>query len=86
MKKVKKVSDAVLTADQEAEAQRLAELIAAKAQQEALTLARMLVSRAPTQMLGQTEFEVRDRVHRLGAFAVETALNERKKGGTSGRA
>ena len=84
--RAKKPIDVVLTADQEAEAKRLAEIIAAKAQEEALTIARMLVSRAPSELLGQTEFEVRDRVHRLGAFAVETALNERKKGGTSGRA
>jgi hypothetical protein len=33
-------------------------------------------------LLGQTEFEVRDRVHQIGAKAIETALDERKKGGT----
>jgi len=86
LNKVKKLNEVVLTADQEAEAKRLAELIAAKAQEEALILARMLVSRAPAELLGQTEFDVRERVHQLGAFAVETALNERKKGGTLGRA
>jgi hypothetical protein len=78
--------DIELTADQEAEAKRLAEIIAAKAQEEVLALARLLVSKAPADMLGATEFEVRDRVHRLGAFAVQAALNERKKGGTQGRA
>ena len=35
---------------------------------------------------GQTEFEVRDRVHKIGAKAFETALDERKKGGTKGPA
>lgn len=75
-----------LTADQEAEAKRLAELIAAKTHEEVLALARLLVSKAPADMLGATEFEVRDRVHCLGAFALQTALNERKKGGTQGRA
>jgi len=37
-------------------------------------------------LLGATEFAIRDRVHKLGAFALETALKERKKGGTKGRA
>lgn len=71
-----------LTPEQEAEAQRLAVLILAKAQEETLRLARLLVGKADHELLGATEFEVRDRVHRIGAFALETALNERKKGGT----
>ena len=35
---------------------------------------------------GATEFEVRDLVHKIGARAIETVVNERKKGGTKGRA
>ena len=34
----------------------------------------------------KTEFEVRDAVHRLGAQALQAALDERKKGATRGRA
>jgi hypothetical protein len=49
-------------------------------------MARLMMSKEPRDLLGATEFEIRDRVHKLGAFAVETALNERKKGGTKGRA
>ena len=75
-----------LTPEQEAEAQRLAEIIAQKAKEEALTMARLLVSKKDHELLGATEFQIRDRVHKLGAFALETALNERKKGGTKGRA
>jgi hypothetical protein len=75
-----------LTPEQEAEAQRLAEIIARKAKEEALYMARMLVSRADHELLGATEFEIRDRVHRIGAHALEAALNERKKRGTTGRA
>lgn len=86
LKTVKKVKDVVLTADQEAEAKRLAAIIAAKAKQEALALARMLVAKAPEELLGETEFQVRERVHQLGAFALQTAVNERKKGGTQARA
>jgi len=75
-----------LTAEQEAEAQRLAALIFEKTKEETLRIARLLVSKADHELLGATEFQVRDRVHRIGAFALETALNERKKGGTTGRA
>lgn len=80
------MSELVLTPEQEAEAQRLAEIIGKKAQEEALQIARLLASKPDAQLLGATEFEVRDRVHELGAFALETALQERKKGGTRGRA
>ena len=37
-------------------------------------------------IFGRTEFEVRDRVHRIGAKAVELTLAGRKKRGTSGAA
>lgn len=75
-----------LTPEQEAEARRLAALIGKKAQEEALHMMRILVSKPDAQLLGATEFEVRDRAHRLAAHAIETALQERKKGGTTGRA
>jgi hypothetical protein len=47
-------------------------------------LADLLASKPDRQLLGQTEFEVRDRVHKIGARAFETALEERKKGGIKG--
>ncbi len=75
-----------LTPEQEAEAQRLAERVMMRTRQEVLDIARLLVSKADRDLLGQTEFEVRDRVHRIGAHALETALAERKKGGTRGPA
>ena len=71
-----------LTPEQEAEAQRLAEIIARKAKDEALGMARLLVSKADHELLGATEFEIRDRVHRIGAEALASAVNERKKRGT----
>ncbi len=80
------MSDLQLTPEQEAEAQRLATLIAQKAHEEALRMARILVSKPDAQLLGETEFEVRDRAHELAAHAIETAVNRRKKGGTTGRA
>lgn len=78
--------DLHLTPEQEAEAQRLAAIIGKRAQEEALLMARILASKPDNKLLGPTEFEIRDRAHKLAASALETALNERKKGGTKGRA
>jgi hypothetical protein len=75
-----------LTPEQEAEARRLAEVIATKAQEELLQMARLLVSKRDDQLFGETEFQVRDLVHQIGAHALQTAVNERKKRGTKGRA
>ena len=80
------MADIVLTPAQETEAQRLAALILQKTQQEVLHVARLLVSKTDSQLLGATEFELRDRVHQLAAHALQTALNERKKGGITARA
>jgi hypothetical protein len=80
------MADIQLTPEQEAEAQRIAAIIGEKLQEETLRLARLLASKPDAQLLGKTEFEVRDRVHHLGARVIETALEERKKGGTTGRA
>jgi hypothetical protein len=41
----------------------------------------LLASKPDRQLLGQTEFEVRDHVHKIAAKAFEAALDERKKGG-----
>jgi hypothetical protein len=49
-------------------------------------LAELLASKEDGQILGATEFEVRDRVHKIGAKAIEAALNGRKGGGIRGRA
>jgi len=51
------------------------------ARREVQDIAELLASKPDHQILGKTEFEVRDRVHKIGAKAIETALNERKKRG-----
>jgi hypothetical protein len=79
-------SNLQLTAEQEAEAQRLAATIAVKTKEELLQITRLLVSKQDHELFGETEFEVRDLVHKIGARAIETTVNERKKGGTKGRA
>lgn len=71
-----------LSAEQEAEAQRLFQILKRTTDDDLLALARLLASKKDRELLGQTEFEVRDRVHQIGAKAIETALGERKKGGT----
>jgi len=78
--------DIPLTPEQEAQAQRLFEAIQRTFLDEARQLARLLASKDDAHLLGTTEFEVRDAVHRLGAQVLQTALNERKKGATKGRA
>lgn len=77
------MADLTLTPEQEAEAHRLADLITQKTREEVLQMARLLVSKADHELLGATEFEIRDRVHHIGSHALETALNGRKKGGTT---
>src|SRR4051812_38479463 len=49
-------------------------------------MAKLLASKPYKQLLGQAEFEVRDLAHDLGARALQTALDERKKGATRGPA
>ena len=75
-----------LTTEQEAQAQRLTDLIMAKTREELLQMNRLLASKKDGDLLGATEFDVRDRVHKIGAQVLEAALNERKKGGTDSRA
>ena len=74
------MADLPLSAEQEAEAQRLFELFQEPLLQEARRLARLFASKSTTHLLGQTEFELRDAVHQLGAQMLQTALDERKKG------
>jgi hypothetical protein len=82
----KRVNQVALTVEQEAEAQRLAEIVAKRTQEEVLQMCRLLVSKRDEEFFGKTEFAMRDRVHDLGSYVMETALDERKKRGTKGRA
>jgi hypothetical protein len=77
------MADIPLTPAQEAEAQQLFETIQQAFLDEARQTARLLASKDDRHLLGQTEFEVRDAVHRLGAHAIASALQGRKKGGTA---
>jgi hypothetical protein len=70
-----------LNADQEAEAQRIYERLEAAFDQERMRMARLMASKGNHELFGPTEYEVRDRVHELGARVLETAANERQKKG-----
>ena len=73
-----------LTPDQQAEADRIYQILRERTDADLRQLAELLASKPDHQLLGATEFEVRDRVHRIGAEALSTALAERKKRGTRG--
>ena len=75
-----------LTPDQAELSDRIYQALRPAADSDLRGLAELLASKPDRQLLGQTEFEVRDRVHKIGAKAFETALDERKKGATKGPA
>lgn len=75
-----------LTPEQQAEAQRIYEILRARADEDLRHLAELLASKSDGQLFGRTEFQVRDRVHEIGVKALETALTERKKRATGGPA
>ena len=80
------MSSSPLTPEQAEQAERIFRSLRQAVESDLRSLAESLASKPDRQLLGQTEFEVRDRVHKIGARAIEAALNERKKGGTRGPA
>jgi len=69
-----------LTPEQELQAQALASRIREAVDSDIVQLARLLVSKPEHEIFGQTEFEVRDIVHHLGAAAMQTHLGQKKNG------
>lgn len=67
-----------LSPELEAQAQELLGRLRSQADDELLALARLLVSKSDHEIFGDTEFEARDIVHRLGAKAFETHLAQKK--------
>ncbi len=72
-----------LPVEQQAEARRLLGHLTAACAADLEGLACLLAGKADRDLLGRAEFEVRDRVHAIGAKALEAALAGRKKGGTT---
>jgi hypothetical protein len=75
-----------LAPEQLAEAQRTFEVMKEAVEEDLWRMACLMAGKPDSQLLGRTEFEVRDHVLQIGAKAVQTAVNGRKKGGTRGAA
>lgn len=72
----------VLDAEQQAEAERIYQRIRGAFDDEAKRIAQLMASKETRDLFGQTEYQLRDRVHALGAEALQAAADERiKKGG-----
>jgi hypothetical protein len=63
------------------EEQRIYELLGKVSDQELRRMAKLLAGKKDSELFGQTEFELRDRVHELGARALEAVAEERQKKG-----
>ncbi|MBX3415955.1 MAG: hypothetical protein KF708_24955 [Pirellulales bacterium] len=61
--------------------QRIYELLGKVSDQELRRMAKLLAGKGDSELFGQTEFELRDRVHALGARALEAVADERQKKG-----
>ncbi|MEA2632490.1 MAG: hypothetical protein QOE66_2709 [Chloroflexota bacterium] len=75
-----------LTPEQEAHAQELAETMLKALEGDVLQMTRLLASKPDHQVLGQTEFQIRDLVHQIGAKAIQAELEARQKKVTKDRA
>jgi len=70
-----------LPEDQARRAEELYQSLRAAADKAPRAVAELLASKPDNQLFGETEFQLRDIVHRVGAKALETAARQRKKGG-----
>jgi hypothetical protein len=61
--------------------QRLYERLREATDADLRRMARLLTVKSSKDLFGQTEFDLRDRVHELGAKALEMAADERQKKG-----
>jgi hypothetical protein len=76
------MSFAHLPEDQARRAEQLLESLKASTEDDLHAIAELLATKPDHQLFGQTEFQLRDLAHRLGAKALQTAAQQRKKGGT----
>ena len=80
------MSTADLTPEQEAHAQELAKTVLKALEGDVLQMTRLLASKPDHQVLGQTEFQIRDIVHKIGAKTIQAELESRQKKVTKDRA
>jgi hypothetical protein len=75
-----------LTREQEAQAQELARTVLKTLEADILKMTRLLASKSDHQVLGATEFQIRDLVHQIGARTIQAELDARQKKATKDRA
>ena len=73
-------SDFQLSEQQEAHAEQIYQSLREKADEELRRMARLMASKEDGELFGETEFQLRDIVHRIGAAALDTTAELRKKG------
>ena len=79
-----KAAQAELSAEQQAEAELIYQRIRGAFDDEARRLAELMAGKETRHLFGETEYQIRDRVHALGAQVLEAVAQERiKKGGLS---
>jgi hypothetical protein len=71
-----------LPEEQAERAEQLYESLKASTEHDVRAIAELLTSKPDDQLFGSTEFQLRALVHRLGAQALQTAAQQRKKGAT----
>ncbi|MGH9551081.1 MAG: hypothetical protein ACRD3W_16985 [Terriglobales bacterium] len=81
MAKQVKALELKLTPEEEAAAERIYAAIKEKVEQQVRNMTRMMAAKKASELLGRTEFELRDMVLQLGANVLEAAVNERVKKG-----
>lgn len=72
-----------MSADQYAEALRIYEVTEKSSREELWRMACLIAGKKNEELLGKTEFQLRDHVHRIGAKTLEAGINERRKKGVS---
>lgn len=77
-RKVRKNVAAELNAEQRDQAEALAQRMGELVREDLLALAQLLVSKPTRELFGDTEFQVRDIVLRIGAKAYEEHLAQKK--------
>jgi len=75
-----------MTQDELAEVQRIHDVMLKAVDKDIWQLAQFMVTRRDDQLLGETEFAVREKALRMGAQALQATVNDRKKRATKAAA
>jgi hypothetical protein len=76
-----KTQAAELNAEQQQQAELILQHLRTTADQHLQELAMLLASKPDNELFGQTEFDARDILHRIGAGAMQAAVDSRSKKG-----